>query len=216
MHVRTPDTHCHVIWPAEAHRDKPMLVPLHFAMLDSLDERQKSPFFFFVPLKKAGKGRGETKKICNPPQVSFSPVLGTAPRGFPVDEQHSFPAALEVHARGDNMAVLCCSKNDGRYQPAAGPQGNQCSFLTSHTCPWASRGSWESWGLFFQLSVHFCVNLESFNFSAHQFPDDSSPTGENRQLKDLPSLHCQEGPSLISAETSKIGLIACMGGWSCM
>lgn len=123
-HVCTPDTHCHVIWPAKARRDKPTLVPLHFAMRDCLDGRQKSPFivvfFFLVPVERAGKGRGETKQ-CATPQVSFSPVVGTAVRGFPVDELHSFPAALELHARGGNVAALCCSKMTGSIGQPQGP-----------------------------------------------------------------------------------------------
>lgn len=140
----TPSTHCHIIWPAKAHRGKPTLVPLHFAMFDCLDGRQKSPPppppLFFNQSMKVGKGRRREKKKVQIPQVFFSPFLGIAVRSFRMNEWHSSQAALELHVCGDNVAVLCCSKNDGQYPPAAGPQGNQCFFLTSHTCHWAGNG----------------------------------------------------------------------------
>lgn len=47
MHMCTPSTHCHIIWPAKAHRGKPTLVPLHSAMFDCLDGGAEKPGFFF-------------------------------------------------------------------------------------------------------------------------------------------------------------------------
>ena len=60
-----------------------------------------------------------------------------------MNDWHSFQAALELHACGDNVPMLHCSENDGQYPPAAGPRGNQCSFLTSHTRHWAGDGNHE-------------------------------------------------------------------------
>lgn len=57
-----------------------------------------------------------------------------------MNEWHSFQAATELDACGDNVAMSCCGENDGQYPPGTGPQGNQCSFLTSHTCRWPGEG----------------------------------------------------------------------------
>lgn len=142
MHMCTPSTHCHIIWPAKAHRGKPTLVPLHSAMFDCLDGGAEKPggFLPFNQNMKVGKGRGGAKNV-KIPQVFCSPALGITVRGFHMNEWHTFQAALELHVCGDNVATPCCSENDGQYPPAAGPR--EISAPSWHFIPATGAGNGE-------------------------------------------------------------------------
>lgn len=153
-------------------------LPAHTAhSLAKGSQRQAFIYIYLNQSIKVRKGRGGATKCANPPVVwvFFSPALSC------------LGAPCVWWQRGCAVVTMM-----GRSRQLRGSREITAPSWQLRPATGQATGSWESWGLFFQLSLIFVWTLS--HFSAYQFPDDSPPTRDNSEISDLPSLRRQEGP----------------------